>query len=272
MARPFRRLSVTPETRRKWLQRHDENGESPPQIAARDGYDVRTVRRQIELARQERETRETRMMVLRGAAESHYHDLCMLAERLDSAISRDEPVDYFASERMYSAMRQHLPRSPLWPLFEEWNNAKQNLEKTRSDFRVELNSQLSKDKRLASAFAGGKKDMMGLIELFTVQSAFWSQGNPGLDIEQSFTAEPAGNGLANYRVSGYGIGTGPESQAPAIVKALTKFKERLSDFENYQNLQQQVKELRELKLDIQEELATIILRRVLPGRCKYCPV
>jgi predicted Zn-ribbon and HTH transcriptional regulator len=43
-------------------------------------------------------------------------------------------------------------------------------------------------------------------------------------------------------------------------------------WEQYQDLKRLYEELKRIKEDLREELAVIMLRRVVPGRCKYCPV
>lgn len=154
MARPYKRLSVTPDMRKKWMARQDQYGESNSQIAAKDGYDVRTVRHQIELARQEIEQRETRLMVLRNAAEGHYQDLCKFLERIDLSISRFESTDHITHERIYSALRQHLPRSPLWSYLDKWNRLQNDLRDTKNNLETETSEMISHDIGLDKAFAG----------------------------------------------------------------------------------------------------------------------
>ena len=82
MAKRIKKPLVMPEKRREWYKRSEEEGESAPQIAKADKYDVRTVRKQIEIEKQEREIREARSVVLRSALENHYRDLCRYAEGL----------------------------------------------------------------------------------------------------------------------------------------------------------------------------------------------
>ena len=60
-----------------------------PKIASNDGYDVRTIRRHIELTKQQREVKDARATVLRNALERHYEDLCSSAERLDPTIAKN---------------------------------------------------------------------------------------------------------------------------------------------------------------------------------------
>ena len=89
MAKRIKKPLVRPEKQREWLRRHEIGGESPMEIAKSDKYDVRTVRKYIELERQERERREARSIVLRQALEEHYRDLCNFAQQLDSEASTD---------------------------------------------------------------------------------------------------------------------------------------------------------------------------------------
>jgi len=111
MTRRIKKPAVRPELRREWLRRNETEGESPPEIAKQDGYDVRTVRKQIEIERQERERREARSIVLRQALEKHYADICTFAQKLDSHITGDTgSLSTIKSEPMWIALREHMPR------------------------------------------------------------------------------------------------------------------------------------------------------------------
>ena len=58
MAKRIKKPPVLLEQRHDWLRRNEDFGETPPKIAAKDGFDVRTVRTQLERARQERDQAE----------------------------------------------------------------------------------------------------------------------------------------------------------------------------------------------------------------------
>ena len=92
MKRRTKKDPVKPDKRHEWLRRNEQNGESPPQIAAADGFDVRTVRKQIQIAREEREAREARGAVLRNAVELHYKDLCGVAEDVKTQVKQGKSV------------------------------------------------------------------------------------------------------------------------------------------------------------------------------------
>ena len=111
MVKRIRKPAVKPEVRRQWLRRYEEEGESPPQIARADSYDVRTVRKQIGAERQERERRDARSVVLRHALEQHYADLYSFAQKLDLQLTMEgSTLDMMRGDRMWSALREHLPR------------------------------------------------------------------------------------------------------------------------------------------------------------------
>jgi hypothetical protein len=100
-----------------WLKRAD-SGETLRQIAELDKYDVRTVRAHLQKALQERERQQARATVLRGALEDHYRDLCNYALKLDPANLPGIAIPSLPAndDIMEAALRQHLPRSPIWNL------------------------------------------------------------------------------------------------------------------------------------------------------------
>ena len=130
MTRRIKKPAVKPELRREWLQRHDEEGQSPPEIANADGYDVRTVRKQLEIERQERERREARSIVLRQALEKHYADLCCFVQKLDSHIVGEKgSPSTMRSDPMWSALEEHLPRSTIWKKLDRWEGVWAEIER-----------------------------------------------------------------------------------------------------------------------------------------------
>jgi hypothetical protein len=124
--------SVKPAQRREWLKRLEEDGEPLSKIAKSVNFDVRTVKKQTEMAIEEREGREARLLVLRQALEKHYADLLAFADRLDSGIVQSYLLMGIKSDRMWSALHEHLPRSPLWKLIdkmEHLNDEARDIEK-----------------------------------------------------------------------------------------------------------------------------------------------
>lgn len=267
MARPVKQLSVTPETRKKWLQRHEESGESPPQIARKEGYDVRTVRRQLDLARQEGETRETRLSVLRQATQDHYGDLCKRATDIETVLDSRGAGIIDTSDRMGVALRQHLQRAKLWKYVDQWNELQETIKQVRAGIKIVLEKKIRSDQKLNDAFSGGKMDVDVMDDVMVHQLSMRN-----LSVDLNFRMEPAEDGQVVYRYGAWGIGTGKATQGDKIKSAIVGFEKKISAMPERQSLTENLTKLYSLKKDLQEELFTIIYRRVVPGHCKYCPI
>jgi len=274
MGRRSRKPPVKPEVRRAWLRRYEEDGESPPQIAAADSFDVRTVRKQIELARQEREVREARSTVLRNAVESHYRDLCKLAEELDTEIKQDKIIPSQPEDsRMLSALREHLPRSPLWKKLGKWDSVLEEIANLEDDIREQLRGEIEADSRLNEIVAAGENGVIpGMVDALNFQMKNWARGWKGLDIKDNFKVEPVGDGIVNVSCGAFNMDKVKEEHAALIREVLIDFESKIISWELYEKMQKSFTELESLKRGLRDELAIIILRRIVPGRCKYCPI
>ena len=63
-----------------------------------------------------------------------------------------------------------------------------------------------------------------------------------------------------------------KEHATTIREVLIDFESKITGWELYKKTQKLFTELERLKLSLQDELAIVTLRRIVPGRCKYCPM
>jgi hypothetical protein len=271
MARPADRKGVTVEQRKRWLQRLDEKGESVADIAAIDGYDKRTVSRQVDLARQEREAHEARLLVFRDAVQSHFAQLVEIAEKMQTEVSRGNRVSFLTADRRYVALREHLSRAPLWKLLDSWERTHADIERTREALRMRVEEDLAEDPALKIAFTGGTPDYRNMVRFFTDQAEIWKIGGKGLSIDEHFAASVSDNDMAVMKVGGYSVGMTPEAQVPAVKNALKAYRDCFNSLHEFQRLKDGVRDLNRQQPVIDEELAIIIMKKVVPGRCRYCP-
>lgn len=275
MAKRIKKPAVKPELQREWLRRFDEDGESPPQIAKADGYDVRTVRKQIELARQEREVREARAMVLRDALEKHYRDLYTFAGKLDSDLSWPPKHISFGlkEDRMWQALREHMPRSPIWKAIQRWEHLADQfavcVEKLEERVKV-----VAQERGLKFAQAGGEA---GLAEDFgksvVSHAVSLAQGHKGLkDVVKFSYARATDAGLHEVKMGIFGLGLMHPDEIVNLKTIYFELLDEVNGWEEANELQQVVLELGGQSRALDDELATIIWRRVVPGRCRYCPI
>jgi len=188
------------------------------------------------LAQHEREVRETRLVVLRDALQVHYQDLIKFADRMDALVARGDPLMTLQAERLYSALRQHLPRSPLWKSIEDWNKNCDDMEQARSGLRMELTAVMSQDTNLKQAFDGGQQDAEGVVDFFLKQSEFWSRAWPGLEIGEAFKTSEVENNRVKLKLGAYSIGMSPNNKITEIKKALVSLRKNLPDRSSFQRL------------------------------------
>jgi len=274
MAKRIKKPPVKPEQRYEWLKRY-ESGVSPPKIAVTDDFDVRTVRRQIEKAKQEREVKEARTTVLRSALERHYADLCEFAEKIDSVIVGEGSISQeLKHDRMWAALRQHVPRYPLWNYLVTWDNIQQELTTLKGDVKERLERELDNDARLNEIPDTNRSTIIyGFITILVFQLESWSRGRPGINIKDNFKIKPAKEkGAVNIEYGAFCMDDVDSHYVQTVKDILTGWEPRVKKWEEYAALEKLFEKLTKIKSKLQDELAVITLRRVVPGRCKYCPI
>jgi len=278
MVKRTRKPPVKLQQRRDWLKRYEEENESPPQIAIKDGFDIRTVRKQIDLAKQEREAREARSIVLRDALEKHYDDLRKFAEKLNSEITGLSNVPYSPDDDLIeAALRQHLPRSPIWTYLAKRESLQKKTDVDKQNLVSNMKETLQLNNKFKSFTDQGLETIVpGIIALLEKEIEQWSHGNVGHTLKDSLVIDPTGEGFVNPRLGFSRMGLMKEGEAEGNMRHL---RDIVGDLESHLkkgsafiDLQQNLVELDRTGNKLREELAVIRLRRIVPGHCKYCPL
>jgi len=270
----IKKPAVKPEVRRQWLRRYEEDGESPPQIARADNYDVRTVRKQIEVERQEREIREARSVVLRHALEQHYSDLCNFAQRLDLQLAtKGGTLANLRDDRMWSALREHLPRSIIWKNLDRWEHLQGEITQLGRDVEDLIEEQIKS--KSAFEFTKSSQELgfnKGTISAIASHFNATAKGEPNHVNGADFTLAPVDEELTDVEFNLYRIGRFPNQRVPDIQEMMSNLFDWVTTWEEHSKMSRLLAELERVQRVLHDELAVIILRRVVPGRCKYCPI
>jgi hypothetical protein len=273
MAKRIKKPAVRPELAREWLRRYEEDGESPPQIAQADGYDVRTVRKQLERMSRERELREAKQVVLRQALEKHYVDICSFAEKLRAEISGRTPSivsSTLTEDPMWKALRQHLPRSSLWRDINRFEGLAQPfrlcLDNIKERVRKEAESSTSLQ-FVSSADEIGFTDGLPESIVFHLQSV--ARGERGL-AEVGYSKKSAKT-ATRIEHGAFSIALVPEEKAEEVIAISRSLKKESTEWQEYQELFRLTQDFLKAQQGLKEALTGIILRRVVPGKCIYCP-
>lgn len=272
---------VKPEKRQEWLERN-ERGESPPHIAATDGFDARTVRNHIDKAREGREVKEARSTVLRNALERHYADLCRCAERLGENRRENRNVDLaamgsaegnFYEPELAVALRQHIPKSAIWKLLNQEKKLLADMDQLTKEVERKIESKISSDSRLFGKLTGEENGVVpGIVIALKGQLQQWIRRWTSLNVKDNLRSEPAENGFVYLSYGAYGFGMVQNEHVELAGDAITHWTEHFRASENIKKLEQLLLELERVRKQLREEIAVIVLRRVVPGHCRYCPL
>jgi len=274
MKKRIKKPTVKPEQRQDWLGRN-ERGESASHIAATDGFDERTVRKHIELAKQEREVVEARSKVLRNALEQHYTDLSGFAERLLSRIEQREGIQFSEyDEYLQIALKQHLPRSPIWPNVNKHDGLLKEVAELKNRIKDRAENEVGADNRLKKTLSPDEDGVIpGIIGALVFQADRWSQGYKGLNIDESLITEPAKeDGFITLRYGFSRMNLVREKKVATVRKVLKDFESRIRQWDEFLKLEKAYTEDKRVKQNLKDELVVIKLRRIVPGRCKFCPI
>lgn len=274
MTRRIKKPVVRPELRRQWLYRYEEVGESPPEIAKADGYDNRTVRAQIDLERQERERREARSIVLRQALERHYADLCSFAQKLDShVIGETDSPKMLREDPLWNALREHLPRSTVWKNLDKWEAVREEIKHVDDGLKRPLEEMTAARTRLAFPVSSREIGLTsGVIDALASHLRLTARGEAGLDKRTDFRLAPVDEATTSVEYGVYSIGRVPNDRVDEVKDLFLNLLSEVITREEHDEMSRLFIVLDQLKRKLHDELLIVILRRVVPGRCKYCPL
>lgn len=274
MTKRIRKPAVTPEVRRQWFKRFEEEGESPPHIAKADGFDVRTVRKQIEVERQERERREARSVVLRKALEDHYADLCGFARKMGLALMGEgTDLSTLKNDRLWSALREHLPRSTMWKSFDKMGHLQDEIRQLEGSLKEEIEPLVRS--RSPVKFPVTHEEV-GITDDIISPLFFHSRATagekPGVDIKAAFNPHATGEGMTEIWLGAILMGKVTNKQVAEVKQMVGELLEEVTRLPEHGEIRRRLEEIGRVQQALDDELAIITLRRIVPGRCRYCPL
>jgi hypothetical protein len=216
--------------------------------------------------------------VLRNALERHYEDLCNFAGRLDPIktgnITNPSQADDYLFE---TALRQHLPRSPIWGYLTNRGSLQQEYTELLVEAKVRVEQAVRAERRFGPLLSAGLTEVVsGIINVLSFQVEQWSLGHEGLKVETNLRAEPEGEGQVQlcYGFSRMDIVKSKDAEGylNTLGKIIKYLEKNIRKWKVLDNLRKTSDKISRLDRKLHEELSVIRLRRIVPGRCKYCPL
>jgi hypothetical protein len=262
------KTEINSQLRKAWLEKY-ESGQSIFKISVEYRRDPRTVKQHIERALREKEAKEARVIVMRDALQKHHAKLISYAEKLYGNVDSGEPVtSALLEDRMYSALKQHLPRSPLWKYLSRLNQLYEELDELKEQLRSRLQEEIDKD----TGIPAEDSVHQGLLEAFSFQVTEWAKGHNGINLREYFKAHSIGNGKSSVEYGAFNLGIIADSDVKRVRKIIRDWEKRLIGWPEYYEAESIFEQLNSLKIKTEEELAVIFEKGVVPGSCKYCPL
>ena len=188
-------------------------------------------------------------------------------------MSGEAMVSMEKEQPLIMGLRQHMPRSPLWENLRKWNRALTELAELEGVIRNNLQREIEADRRLNDIVSQGANGVIpAAVDVLVHQVKEWARGREGLNIDRDIHLEKASAGRVRMRYGFSHFGELQESYVETVKAVLINFESGLKTRSEYLEMEKLSHRLGRLKTNIGESLTIILLRRILPGRCKHCPL
>lgn len=259
---------MTASERRRWLEEL-EGGEGITKISRVAGRDIRVVKRHIDIACEEREIAKTRSDFLLNRLEEHQQDLLGEVQRLRQHFKENPSRTLTAGDgllqKIHQALKQHTSRLPLWQLIEsqskavsEYTEADDSVRSQLAGTEAELVSHFPKQ---VTIIPWSTQLVLALKEEIPLKSPT-RRYDKNVDTDGYCLPCWSGGALVKSRI--------PKASLASLLKAHGTLLDRAEQHESLFRRHRQ--HLRELAGLIMDELDVFVLKRMVPGRCRYCPV
>ena len=174
---------------------------------------------------------------------------------------------------MWSAMREHVPRSTLWKNLDRWDALREEIRHVDSDLRRPLEALVGV--RSPMKFAESPAEIglsAGIIDALISHFIFTARGKVGLDKRTDFRLAPADQVTTLIEYGPYTIGRVPNDRVTEVKNLVLDLLSEVTTWEEHHKMSRLFVELERVQHELHDELLVVILRRIVPGRCRYCPL
>ena len=274
-----------PQADKEEIRRLTEvEGLQPVEVARRTGRDVRTVRKYVSTMARDRAMHEASVQVYRSAMEAHHDDLGSMANAIKTSMSLPkqlfepvkDPISQVSRERLFSGFEQHMDHSSMWGHLASWNNAAARWQTLAHTYWESLSQKLVTSSGIAWAdvpdglgWLPGTKELIEEVAVQEVKglSMVWPPADP-------YQQKESRSGHILISIGERDVlrlnSSDPKPELPALTKTWDTMRSSSEMVELtkkngvWSNLQASQK-------GAYSELETMLLRRVFPGRCRFCP-
>ncbi len=111
-----------------------------------------------------------------------------------------------------------------------------------------------------------------IVDLLSAHFVFTAQGESGLDKRTDFRLVATDQGTTSIVYGAYPIGKVPNERVAEVKNLVLGLMSEVTTREEHAEMSRLLTRLARVKRDLHDELLVIILRRVVTGKCRYCPL
>jgi len=267
--------------KKNWLDLY-EGGRSETWIAEEVAHcDVRTVKKGIDEARQERRASVAEVELLKNAIRNHQDTLLnAMKQRLSNLKlppvdlvpnSREENTGaYEESGTIWELLREHLKRDPIWGHLEKWDKAYSSYIESRIAFKEKTKS-LLKEKTGFDVLDNPKDPPFihshtAVHQLYQIGLRQVMEMPDNTDPQNEIKADEK-SGTVRFRNSVFSECPGDEQKCAEGIRGA--FKELPKSLEAL-NLLPTYADLKESMIKARRALEELLLLEMIPGHCRVC--
>ena len=214
-------------------------------------------------------------MVLRQALELHYADIVSFVANLGAIVgSSPRSLTPEKTNKMRTALRGHLPRSPFWRALERWEALQVRLAGIEEEITAKAKQEIESAARSDSYRSVDLQylNMQRLCGLAVTRGEVKPQGENESPSPFEVRGEPRSADMVQLQSHAYQCATVPRPNVEGTMAFIYQFQENVDAWLEIESMSKTMSDLKDVTGPLSEELETIVLRRVVTGRCKYCPL
>jgi hypothetical protein len=197
-----------------------------------------------------------------------------LAEKIRADLIRNTPSSLSLSLRddpLYEALKKHVPKLRVWKNIERLGTMEVEFREVATNLRQRIAAEAGESLSLPVGVEPGKsgldEDFVKAMLSHLVNKASRGQG---LD-DQAYKTVPTDSGIRLER-GVFLIALAPKVRVKKIQTTFDRMMVEALAWEEYLHMSGIVSEFYQILSKVKDELTKIILTRVVPGRCDYCPI
>ena len=260
----------SPVENRNWLARH-ETGDPIEQIAKEARRAPSTVWKGIQAGRAERDTQDVRSGLLKEAYSSHFDDLHGLLQVLEEQSHELESMalrfdDDKRLELLLQGLKEHIPDFPLWRAVGDWQAAVERIEGAKA----EMEERVTEMVRGAVPNEASHYLTAGFIASLVLAGTAAAHGESTDEFE--YRKEQSSEGLSlHWGAFKLSVDVPADSAFDEIRNKHVGMVQQVRQQDTVSEMAEGLQRWNDARKRVATEVETLLLRRFIPGKCRFCP-